>query len=479
MKPVGIVLSLLVLATTAMAADAPSFDDVMKKATADYAVRLKQAAEELNATRTRIAEEKAPLLRELRQAEDRIIGLEAETRKLENRQAEAAETRRQASKQLEERRRTAHYIATLVQDGLKALNQSMPAEETQLAGGRLADLQPKLDESIATAAITTEPALDAAEFLLARTERSLGGYLVDGESIMEGSNEVVKGTFAFMGPATFFRAQDGHAAGLTVTGAQATFPMTHPLVGWPADEATALFAGKTGTILADVSGGKALRLKAVQGTVWSHIRTGGVVAYAILGVGALAVLLMAQKLWDLRRMRLDRPTAVRTLLAAVARGDRPAANQQLAKMSGTTRELFDAGFAHWGAPREVMEEHLQAVLLYQQLQFERRLPLLAVIATASPLLGLLGTVVGMVKTFALITVFGTGNAGKLASGISQVLVATELGLIVAIPTLVVHGFLAHRIHKNLALLEQYAVQFLAAAAPAAVGKASPVAAERP
>ena len=78
-------------------------------------------------------------------------------------------------------------------------------------------------------------------------------------------------------------------------------------------------------------------------------------------------------------------------------------------------------------------------------------------------MGLLGTVTGLVRTFALITVFGTGNAGKLASGISEVLVATELGLMVAIPTLVAHGFLSHRIQKNLSLLERYALEFVTAA----------------
>ena len=110
------------------------------------------------------------------------------------------------------------------------------------------------------------------------------------------------------------------------------------------------------------------------------------------------------------------------------------------------------------------------MLLRQRLHFERRLPLLAVIATAAPLMGLLGTVVGMVKTFALITVFGTGNAGKLASGISEVLVATELGLVVAIPTLIAHGFLSQRIQKNLSLLERYALEFVTAAETARTAK---------
>jgi biopolymer transport protein ExbB len=118
-----------------------------------------------------------------------------------------------------------------------------------------------------------------------------------------------------------------------------------------------------------------------------------------------------------------------------------------------------------GRPKELLEEHLYAVLLRQRLHYERWLPLLAVIATAAPLMGLLGTVTGMVRTFALITVFGTGNAGKLASGISEVLVATELGLMVAIPTLIAHGFLSHRIHKNLALLERYALEFVTVVQP--------------
>jgi biopolymer transport protein ExbB len=77
-------------------------------------------------------------------------------------------------------------------------------------------------------------------------------------------------------------------------------------------------------------------------------------------------------------------------------------------------------------------------------------------------MGLLGTVVGMVKTFSLMTVFGTGNAAKLSTGISEVLVATELGLAVAIPALVIHGFLASRAHKHIALQDRHALEFVTA-----------------
>jgi len=65
-------------------------------------------------------------------------------------------------------------------------------------------------------------------------------------------------------------------------------------------------------------------------------------------------------------------------------------------------------------------------------------------------------------TFTLITVLGTGSAGKLSAGISQALIATKFGLIVAIPALVVHGFLSHRIQKHLALLDRYALEIATA-----------------
>ena len=70
---------------------------------------------------------------------------------------------------------------------------------------------------------------------------------------------------------------------------------------------------------------------------------------------------------------------------------------------------------------------------------ERFLPFLAITAAAAPLLGLLGTVIGMIKTFQLITIFGTGDAKSLSSGISEALVTTALGLSVAIPILILHG----------------------------------------
>ncbi|HXS29799.1 MAG TPA: MotA/TolQ/ExbB proton channel family protein, partial [Steroidobacteraceae bacterium] len=337
-----------------------------------------------------------------------------------------------------------------------------------LVGTRLQELQEKLDA--AAAAGTGGPAaLDIAEFLLARTQRALGGSLVAGRA-MNGSDHLVQeGTLAFVGPEVFFQPSGGGMAGIVRLREGSRQPAYYPQTEWPAAESAALFSGKLGSLPADPTGGKALRLQQTDGTLLEHVSKGGKVAYAIVVVGLVALLLIIHKLIDVTAMRVDTSSRVPAFLRAVAGGSRAEAQAALDRLGRTTREIFAEGLRYFDAPAEILEERLEAVLLGQRLHFERRLPLLAVIATAAPLMGLLGTVVGMVKTFTLITVFGTGSAAKLSSGISEVLVATELGLTVAIPALVVHGFLAHRINKKLAILERQALEFVAAAGSAQTG----------
>jgi biopolymer transport protein ExbB len=447
---------------TTVAIGAETFDQALKRATADYTERLHQSAEELNHARAQVADEKAPLLTQMRGVEERIIRFESQIQRFEAGQEDAGGKRRKLIKNVEAAHKTAAYFNTLVRDGTKTFTDGLAPGEEQILSERLQSLQRKIDEQSGTSAPNVQPAVDLAEFLLDQTEQSVGGRTAVGSAIMGDGNQVIKGTFAFVGPSTYFLPDQGGPAGTVLPESSATYPVMYPLPGWNTADSAAFFAGRTAPLLVDISGGKALRLKETQGTLRSHINAGGVVAYVIIAVGFFALLLVLQKFWDLLSMKLDSPKAVQAFLAVVARGSPDEIARSLKALKGTTRELFAAGAEGIDRPKAVLEERLQSMLLRQQQYYERRLPLLAVIATAAPLMGLLGTVVGMVKTFALITVFGTGNAGKLASGISQVLVATELGLIVAIPTLIAHGFLAQRIHRNLSLLERYALEFVTA-----------------
>ena len=129
-------------------------------------------------------------------------------------------------------------------------------------------------------------------------------------------------------------------------------------------------------------------------------------------------------------------------------------------INGIAGEMLTTGVEHAGEKRGVLEELLFEKILAVRPSLERFLPFLAITAAAAPLLGLLGTVIGMIKTFQLITIFGTGDAKSLSSGISEALVTTALGLIVAIPTLILHGALSRLAKRKLGLLEQLSVAFV-------------------
>ena len=458
---------LALLAVLGVARGAPSFDESMKTAAAEYRQRADQAAAELNRTRTRIADEKAPLLQQLRAAEDRMVAAESENTRLETQRENSTEQRQKLLQELDAVRRSTTYAGTLARDGLKAASDALAPGEDQRVADRVTALQKQFDDASAAGA-GGRAAMDIADFLLARTEQAVGGYRADGRALMAGTNELVKGTFAFTGPDTYFLPAGGGPAGTVRPREGAKYPLSYPLAGWTAQDAAAFFSGRPGLVLADASSGKALRLNETRGTFWQHVRKGGPVAFVIVLVGIFAAIMILQKVLEFARMGVDSEATVDAFLSKVASGKTAEAEMAVRTMKRSTRELFSVGLRCADQPQTILEERLQAVLLEQRLHYERRLPLLAVIATASPLMGLLGTVVGMVKTFALITVFGTGNAGKLSSGISEVLISTELGLAVAIPTLVAHGFLAQRIHKNLSLLERYALEFTTAVETAQV-----------
>ncbi len=443
---------------------ATTFDEAMRRATLEYAERLRRASEELADVRQRIATEKTPYLREMRAAEGRIIAADMELTRLQTGQAEGAGNRRRLLQDLDAQRKTGAYITTLGHDALKGFVGGMAAGEELLVSERVAELERALEST--SAGPNLRAPVDVAEFLLERTERALGGHLAPGSALLAETGELVNGTMAFVGPETFFLPENGTGAGALRSRDGSRFPRNHALSAWNAAQARAFFAGQPATMVADAAGGKALRLEQASGSWLEHVGKGGVVAYFIVGVGVLALAIIIGKLVDLAQMKVDDRATVQQFLAQMAQRSWAQAEAALASLQPTTRELFAEGLRHRREPKTILEERLQSVLLGQRLHFERRLPLLAVIATAAPLMGLLGTVVGMVKTFALITVFGTGNAAKLSSGISEVLVATELGLAVAIPALVVHGFLAHRIHKNLTVLERHALEFLTAAGAA-------------
>jgi biopolymer transport protein ExbB len=119
--------------------------------------------------------------------------------------------------------------------------------------------------------------------------------------------------------------------------------------------------------------------------------------------------------------------------------------------------VLRAGLAGRGEDRETLESILQEAILRELPRLERFLSVLAVLGAVAPLLGLLGTVTGMIDTFRVITLHGTGDPRMMSGGISEALITTELGLAVAIPVMLLHTFLSRRVDHIVGEMEEKAV----------------------
>lgn len=205
-------------------------------------------------------------------------------------------------------------------------------------------------------------------------------------------------------------------------------------------------------------GGGLLRALADSPGPMEKWHQGGLVGYVITGLGAVALVLA---LW--------RALVLRGVFAGVRRQlqeDECSPNNPLGR-------VLSVADAHAGLDPESMELKLHEAILKERPAIEVALNLLKIIAMIAPLMGLLGTVTGMIVVFQQITIFGAGDPKLMAGGISQALVTTVLGLLVAIPTLLLHTWVNSYARRILHVLEEQSAGIVALKAEARLPQASP------
>ncbi len=211
-------------------------------------------------------------------------------------------------------------------------------------------------------------------------------------------------------------------------------------------------AGPSGLPL-DVSGALAGVEMAPPWTMRRWLAAGGPFVWPILALGLAALLVALDRA---RATWTDRPPPGLTdaVLAALDRGDAADARAHVAAGRTPLARLLLAGVGDRSAGA------LEAALAAEDVGLDRGLRLLAVFAGVAPLLGLLGTVSGMIGTFDVIAVHGTGEPRLLSGGIAQALTTTQLGLMVAVPTLLVHAVFGRQAERARAELEAAAARLL-------------------
>lgn len=194
--------------------------------------------------------------------------------------------------------------------------------------------------------------------------------------------------------------------------------------------------------------------------MWELIKAGGWLMLPIILCSVVALAIVIERLWTLRRERIAPRDLVRQVWEQLRIGPLREAELESLRKNSPLGRVLATGLANVGHDRSVMKESIEEVGRHEALELERYLNSLGTIAAISPLLGLLGTVFGMINVFNAITIHGVGNAGVLAGGISQALITTAAGLSVAIPALMFHRYFRGRVDELVVSMEQESLKMV-------------------
>lgn len=203
-----------------------------------------------------------------------------------------------------------------------------------------------------------------------------------------------------------------------------------------------------------------------------QLKAGGWVMVPLGILALLALLLIVERQWVFWRQ--SSPSRVVAEVMSKARERQWAPAQEAAERgSGLVCRVLSAALRARERGAAAMENAIQEQLLYEQPRLSKRLGGLAVLGAVAPLLGLLGTVTGIIQTFGIIKVFGNTNPGLMAGGISEALITTATGLVVAIPILLCHSYLNGRMDRSLSDAEKFAATLLNILSNQAPAEAAP------
>ncbi|MBN7769401.1 MotA/TolQ/ExbB proton channel family protein [Marinobacter daepoensis] len=190
------------------------------------------------------------------------------------------------------------------------------------------------------------------------------------------------------------------------------------------------------------------------------LKAGGILMVPIVACSILALAIILERIWTLRASRVAPPQSINELWRWIKKKELNGRKLKALQASSPLGRILAGGLINAKHGREIMKESIEHEASQVIHDLERFLNPLGTIATITPLLGLLGTVIGMIKVFAEIQLAGVGNAGNLAGGISEALITTAAGLSVAIPALICHRYFIRRVDELVVNMEQEAIKLV-------------------
>ena len=421
--------------------------------------RLEEAVRRLAEVRDRIAAEKLPLVSELNQVDGEVGTLRSNLRRLQG-ERDSRELGLDALRNRVRLRRQEYEFITgnLAGEFVNSFESSLSSAELAVEGEKVRDFNLFMENADATEEQKLQELLGLADLSVERIEKLLGGRIYPGEALtLEG--EGIEGRFLQVGPLLYFSDDSGSQAGW-VEESETLLPRLHPLDSASGEMIAGLVRSGSGTLPVDVSLGDALTVRQTRETILEHLQAGGIWVYPICFFALVSTLVIGFKTIQMFVFVRQVPAMVAGRIVDLLQEGRKDEAMALArKQPAPGRDLLVTGVDHAEEPLELVEESLSETMLGIQPRLERFLNIVSVTAATAPLLGLLGTVTGIIKTFNLMQIHGAGDPKPLISGISEALITTELGLILAIPALLMYALLSRQASGILAHLERVAVEF--------------------
>ena len=422
--------------------------------------KLEASTKQLTAFRAQVTEERLPLMRELQDLENELLKrreeLQQATRRVDRRALELEGIQRQ----IKYRKNQGEQLSNLLSEYVRNFESRLHIAELHRHGKVLEAAKLALENASLSAGDVNRAQLALVDASLGRIDDALGGTRFEGSAV-DANGIVQPGMFLLIGPAALFRSDDGKHVGTAeqrLGSLEATaIPFTTPEDFAAADQ---LISAGTGLFPLDASLGDAQKIAATQESLIEHVKKGGPVMVPIFVMAGLALLVALVKWLQFTFLRRPSRKQVAALLEAVNSDDSERARATTKGMKGPVGDMLRVGTANLGEPRELIEESMYEKVLTSRLKLQRMLPFIAICAASAPLLGLLGTVTGIINTFKMITVFGSGDVKSLSGGISEALITTKFGLIVAIPSLLLHAFLSRKAKGVIGTMETTAVAFM-------------------
>lgn len=196
--------------------------------------------------------------------------------------------------------------------------------------------------------------------------------------------------------------------------------------------------------------------------MWEIVQAGGWLMLPIIACSVVAAAIILERLWTLQPNRVLPTDLTAEVWKWVKNEQLDPQHIQALHQGSPLGQVLAAGLLKRDESREIVKESIEDTGRHVVHELERYLNPLGTIAAISPLLGLLGTVIGMVKVFAAITASGVGNPSVLAGGISEALITTAAGLLVAIPALVAYRYLRGRVDALVIRMEKESIKLVQA-----------------